>query len=118
MRKKTITRRTALAAIGACAAATVTATAAVAARSATSTAFDPAAWVREAERRGYDVFLWDANGDGRLGLFIGERDECYPEQYGSDEMELWHALRPSPAGRQANERALRDHLLEMGRVLS
>ena len=113
-----ISRRRALATIGACAAATVTAAIAVAARSATSTAFDPAAWLREAERRGYDVFLWDGRGDGRLGLYIGERDECYPEQYGSDEMELWHALRPSPAGRQANERALRGYLLEIGRVLS
>ena len=75
------------------------------------TAFDPAAWLLEAERRGYDVFLWDADGDGRAGLFHTE-----PDEYEVDDIELWHALRPSPAGRQANERALREHLAAIGRV--
>ena len=70
----------------------------------------------EAERRGYDVFLWDADGNGRAGLYIGERDEYEPDEYGPDDMELWHALRPTPAERQVNERAFREHLAAIGRI--
>lgn len=81
--------------------------------------FDPAAWLQKAEgEHGYLLYLGDALGDGRLRLYVeepcmrrirGERE--LPPAAGSS-ADLWDELRPL-----RNERALRNHLVAIGRIV-
>ena len=74
--------------------------------------FDPADWLNWAERIGYKIYLWDAFGDGCLGLIVLNP----PAGRKENDIDLWWALRPNDAQADINEKVLALHLWDIGRA--
>jgi hypothetical protein len=81
----------------------------------TTTPFDPATWLAEAEGLGYQICLIEWR-PGRFAISFENPERRLPASADQD-LALWRNLRPSDEARDANERALRDYLLSIGRVL-